>query len=521
MRFIIILIISLLASFYISALIKQTLKTKIHSLIGIVVLTLGLILGFFGGLTNSPLNILIAFFLGGTGLGITLYHLLSESYVISEKIEKDFISRHDSAFERFLEILPGALTWIALTSPIWLSFALPFAVAYIIILADTYWLINSFKIAALIFTGYRKMESAKKENWLNRLSAEYPKVWKEYYHLIVLPTYKEGIDILSSSFDALAKSNYPKDRIFLAVGFEQRDDPQKIKETLSYLKKFESKISGVFTTTHPFGLPGEVPGPGSNRNWMIKNALSLFKKRGINPENIIVTTLDADFCIHEQFLSGMLHKYLSTPEDKRDKRSYTGAFLYYNNYWQTPAPMRLLATGTALWQLSEMVGSDKYINFASLSMNLKSLIDLGLWIPNKVNDDSGFYWKAYYYFNGDYKVIPHFLPINADAVLDVNLPKTFQNQYLQLKRWAYGVEHLPFIVREYFKNKQTDFWDKTDKLVFVFWSYLKWGTLALFISFGGLLIPLVNTNFSESVVAYNLSVIYWGRSFYRVFCYSS
>ena len=505
MRFILVSIIGLLASFYLSALIKRLLRRKVHSIVGFIILFFALVLGFFGKF--NPLNLLIAFFLGGAGVGIIVYHLLSETYIISERIERNFISKHESKFERMLEILPGALTWIALTSPIWLSFALPFAVAYLIILADTYWLINSFKIAALVFIGYKKMESAKKQNWLKKLQDDFPGALEKYYHLIVLPTYKEGLDVLSSSFDALVNSNYPKEKIFLSVGFEERDDAQKIKETKDYLKKFEEEIAGVFTTIHPFGLPNEVPGPGSNRNWMIKNALEELRKKGVKPEDVLVTTLDADFCIHQEFLPGMLYKYLSTPEDKRDKRSYTGVFMYYNNYWQTPAPMRLIATGTALWQLSEMVGSDKYINYASLSINLKPLLDLGLWIPDKVNDDSGFYWKAYYFFKGDYKVIPHFLPINADAVLDINLPKTFQNQYLQLKRWAYGVEHIPFIVKKYFQDKQMDFWDKTDKLIFIFWSYLKWGALALFISFGGLLIPLINTDFSQSVVSHNLSVI--------------
>ncbi|KKS65433.1 MAG: hypothetical protein UV33_C0003G0001, partial [Candidatus Daviesbacteria bacterium GW2011_GWA1_42_6] len=191
----------------------------------------------------------------------------------------------------------------------------------------------------------------------------------------------------------------------------------------------------------------------------------------------------------------------------RVKRSFTGVFLYNNNYWQAPAPMRLISSGTAYWQLSEMVGSDKYINFSSLSMNMQSLLDIGLWIPNKVNDDSGFYWKAYYHFKGNYKVIPHFLPISADAVLDVSLAKTFQNQYLQLKRWAYGVEHIPFIVRQYFSTKDLDFWDKTDKLSFIMWSYFKWGTMALFIAFGGLLIPILNPQYSESVVAINMPII--------------
>ncbi len=138
---------------------------------------------------------------------------------------------------------------------------------------------------------------------------------------------------------------------------------------------------------------------------------------------------------------------------------------------------------------------------------MQSLMDIGLWIPDKINDDSGFYWKAYYYFKGDYKVIPHFLPISADAVLDISLFKTFQNQYLQLKRWAYGVEHMPFVFKQYFGNKDLDFWDKTDKLIFITWSYFKWGTLALFITFAGLFIPLINPTYAQSVVYYNLSVI--------------
>ena len=165
-----------------------------------------------------------------------------------------------------------------------------------------------------------------------------------------------------------------------------------------------------------------------------------------------------------------------------------------------------MATGTSFWQLAEMVGSDKYINYSSMSISLAALLNIGLWIPDKVNDDSGFYWKAYYHFNGDYKVIPHFLPISADAVQDTTLFKTFQNQYFQIKRWAYGVEHIPFIVKQYFQ-KEINFWDKTDKLLFKIWGDLKWGFLAIFVTFGGILIPLINPNFKASVLSVNLPII--------------
>lgn len=507
MRFLLVFILGILSGFYLAVFFKQVFKIKIPSVVGFIIILLGLV-NLFIPFTPPPTNTLLASFLLGAGIGIIAYHLLSQSYLVSERLEHQFISHHETLFERLLEILPGALTWLALTSPIWLSFTLPFAVAYLIVLANIYWLFSALRISVLVYIGYHKMETAKKIEWQKKLEQDFPSEWRKYFHIFLIPTYKESTEILAPTFEAIANSGVPKDSIFIAVGFEQRDDPAKIAETTKYLKEqIAPKIGGVFTTIHPYGLTGEVPGPGTNRNFMVKNALSELKKRGIDTQEVIATTLDADFIIHPQFLAGMLHKYLSTPILVRDKRSYTGVFLYNNNYWQAPTPMRVIATGTAFWQLSEMVGSDKYINFASLSMNLKSLVATGLWLPNKVNDDAGFYWKAYYFFNGDYKVIPHFLPISADTVLDVNLFKTFQNQYLQIKRWAYGVEHIPFIFKKFFTNKNINFWDKIDKLTFIVWSYFKWGTLALFITFGGLFIPLVNPAYGQSVVSHNLTIV--------------
>lgn len=483
-----------------------------HSFFGVLLIILSLAPLFWGtNLIGEANTTLLSTLLLGSGIGVIIHHLLSENFIFFEDIEHGFVKKHEHGFERLLEILPGTLTWLVLTSPLWLSFIFPFAVAYIIIIADIYWLITGLRIAVLIHAGYRKMEEAKKIDWVKRLEKDFPDQWENYYHLLVLPTYNESLEVLQPPFNAITNSDYPKDKIFLAVGFEERmqqKDPEGIKQKIEVVKKLNSEIGGTFPSVHPFGLPCEIPGPGTNRNWMVNNALKEFKKRGIKPEQVLVTTLDADFVIHPRFLAGALHKYLSTPEESRDKRSYTGVFLYHNNYWDCPAPMRLISTGTAFWQLSEMVGSDKYINFSSLSINMKSLLDIGLWIPNKVNDDAGFYWKTYYHFKGDYQVIPHYLPIGADTVLDVNLLKTFQNQYGQLKRWAYGVEHIPFIIKQYFAApKEMDFWDKTDKLIFILWSYTKWGTLALFITFAGLLVPLINPYYAGSVVSYNQPVI--------------
>ncbi len=508
MRILLVLFIGFLSFFYLAEVFRRLIKKVLYSLIGISLAITGLIIGFLGqGVLPGGVNVLASFFLIGSGLGLITHHLLSQRFVLFKKLEKEFVLKHEDAFERFLEILPGSLTWLALTSPIWLSFTLPYAVAYLILIADVYWLLTALRIGVLILIGYKKMEWAKSQDWLGLLQRDYPDQWDKYYHLVLVPTYKEALYILSPTFKALLTSSFPQKKILLAVGFEERDDPQKIAETEKFLKEqITPKIAGVFTTIHPHNLAGEVAGQGSNKNWMIKHIVPQLKVKGIDLENIFVTTLDADFVIDTQFLAGALHKYLSLPENERDKRTFTGVFLYHNNYWQTPTPMRLMASGTSFWQLAEMVGSDKYMNYSSMSISLKALLDIGGWIPDKVNDDNGFYWKAYYHFNGDYKVVPHFLPISADAVQDTTLLKTFQNQYLQIKRWAYGVEHIPFIVKQYFRQ-EIDFWDKTDKLLFKVWGDLKWGFLALFVTFGSLFIPLVNPNFKASVLSVNLPII--------------
>lgn len=507
MRIILMFFIGLLSFFYLSTIFQIFIKKIRYSFLGLILIIIGIILNFSGNLIfYGGVNVLLAFFLIGGGLGLLFHHLLSQRFILFKDFEKEFVLKHENGFERFLEILPGAMTWIALTSPIWLSFTLPYALAYLILIADAYWLLNALKIGALIVIGYKKMEKAKSQNWLNLLQKDYPNTWGKYYQLILIPTYKEALYILQPTFNALVNSHYPKNKILIAVGFEDRDNPQKIQGTKKYLKQIQKKLGGIFITTHPHGLEGEVPGQGSNKNWMVKHIVPLLGEKGIKIEDVYVTTLDADFTIHREFLAGSLHKYLSTPPLERDRRTFTGIFLYHNNYWQAPTPMRLMATGTSFWQMAELVGSDKYINYSSMSLSLKALLDIGLWIPDKVNDDSGFYWKAYYHFNGDYKVIPHFLPISADTVQDATLLKTFQNQYLQIKRWAYGVEHIPFIVKQYF-SKEVNYWDNTDKVLFKIWGDLKWGFLAIFVTFGSLFIPIINPDFKTSVLSVNLPII--------------
>lgn len=424
--------------------------------------------------------------------------------------------------DRFLEILPGALTWLVLTSPIWLSFRLPFAAAALILFLDTYWVYRALRMAFFSFVGYRRMQKAINTDWLKKLEEltgrknlqdsknpanQHSKTlavdsW-QFYHWVVIPTYKEPVEILEQNLSALVEQNYPKEKLIVLLALEEREDQENIEAKKEILqRKFSNSFFKLFITIHPKDYPGHHPGPGSNRTYAVQQILPQFKSLNIGYDQVILTTLDADFVTHPNFLAGLTHKYLTTPNPH--KKTFTGVFWYYNNYWQAPFFTRIVATGVSFWQLSEMTGSDKYMNFSSHSINLQSLIDMNFWVVDKVNDDGEFYWRAYYHFAGDYHVVPHFLPIWADTVQHKDLIHTFQEQYLQLRRWAYGVEHIPMIVRSYFKRTDIPFLSRTDRVWFLVQSYLTWSTLAVLITFGGFLLQLVNPRFAQTTLAFNL-----------------
>jgi cellulose synthase/poly-beta-1,6-N-acetylglucosamine synthase-like glycosyltransferase len=503
------------AAFFLTDLFVRHLFERVHdrireynyAILGFAFLAAGLLLSVF--LPPSDTNMFqfllpVAFY--GSGAGIVVHHVLYRGFLVSQERELSVAHRYHRQINRGLEILPGFLTYLVLVSPILLALSLPTVLVWLVIAANVYWFFKAMRIALFVIVGYRKLRQAEKINWRKKLESEYPEDLERIYHVFAIPTYKESLDVLEPNIKAIVDSSYPKDKLFIALGLEEKDREIGPKNAEYLIQKYGDKIGGFFISTNRL-KEGELQGPATNRNTALRNAKIELDKKGIELKDVLVTTLDADFVVHPEFIAGATYAYLSQPVYERDKRSFTGAFLYNNNYWTTAAPMRVIAISTAFWQLSEMAYSDKYINFASLTMSFKSLWELGLWMPDKVNDDSGFYWKAYYHFNGDYKVIPHFLPISADAVQDVSLTKTLQNQYLQFRRWAYGVEHIPFIVKSYFRSPETPFLDKTGKLIFVLWSYGSWATLALIVTFGGMIIPIFNPEFDKTTAAQNLPKI--------------
>ncbi|MEK7167060.1 MAG: glycosyltransferase family 2 protein [Patescibacteria group bacterium] len=401
-------------------------------------------------------------------------------------------SKQDYIKYRFLEIIPGALIWITFFTTIIISFLKPIWAIYFIIVFDLYWFFRIIYFLFYVFVAWKRFQTDIKINWLEKVKLIHN--WEKLYHLIVLPTYKESIEVIKTTFKNLSKTNYPLDKIIIILSGEEKDKENFFKNAEIIKKEFENKFYKFLITLHPYGLPGDLAGKGSNIAWAGEKAKKFIDQEKIPYENIIVSCFDIDACPHFQYFCCLTYKYLTHPNPT--KVSYQPLALFHNNIWDAPAITRVVSNCTTFWLLTELVKSERLITFSSHSMSFKALVDVGFWQRDIISEDSRIYLQAMAHYQGNYSIVPMYIPISMDAVLGKTFWRSMINIYKQQRRWAYGMENFPFMVW-YFKRNQVPFL----KRVRFYYNQLEggffWATSSILIFILGWL-PLFIVNLQKS-----------------------
>jgi cellulose synthase/poly-beta-1,6-N-acetylglucosamine synthase-like glycosyltransferase len=349
---------------------------------------------------------------------------------------------------RFWEILPGTLTWGTFFMAAFTSLFIPWIAVVFIIIFDLYWTMRVIYFLIHVSFAYKKYRATLQHNWM--LEVKRIKDWQRVYHLVMLPTYKEGIDILHEALHSLANSTYPNENFIVVVGGEEGD-----KENFEAYQKilqaeFKDTFHKLMFTMHPRGLPGEMVGKGSNLKWMASQVHPVIDAEKIPYENIIVDAFDVDTIAHEQYFAKVTHMFLTEPNPLRT--SYQPLTLFSNNIWTASAPVRISSFGTTFWLLGELVRPERMWTFSSHSMPWQMLVDVGYHEPDLVSEDSRIFMQGFLHYEGDYRVTPVYLPVHMDAVEGESFVDSLKALYKQQRRWAWGVEHLPYMIAQFRKH---------------------------------------------------------------------
>lgn len=411
---------------------------------------------------------------------------------------------------RFFEMLPGAISWG--------MFALPFVLSIIdvrlaALFMFVYVLINfSRGVAGAIrsMQAFHTMREHQKLPWpalLRELGegsipkrAHRPR-WHHLavdgtqnrpllmqpdnvIHAVIIATYKESRDILVPTLEALLRSDYNMKQVICILAYEGRAGEATELQAIDLTKTYKNQFLDTLAVKHPANIPGEIIGKGGNVTFAGRELQRYLEKHTIDPLRVVVTTLDADNRPDKHYLTALTYAYIVCPDPVHT--SFQPVAQFSNNIWDPPAPMRVLATGNSLSHLMMSLRSHALRNFSSHGQPMVALMQTDFWSVRTIVEDGHQFWRSYFRFEGNYRVLPLHLPIYQDAVLSDTYWKTVKAQFLQIRRWTYGASDVAYVAHMGFFRRNTI--SKIDLLA-KFWRLLEghvtWAVGPLLVLFGG------------------------------------
>ena len=358
---------------------------------------------------------------------------------------------------RVLEIIPGFLVWITFAITIAMSFIRPLWGIYLIIAFDIYWVLRITYMLIFLIISWVKYRKTITTKWWDFLRHNH-KTWDQYKHIIFLPTAGEPFDVVDTTFTNLLQANYDPQKMIIVLAGEDRLKKQFKPIADQIVEKYQDKFHKIIVTIHTIKQGEEIPGKGSN----LYHAGHVVKKyvddNNFDYKKLIVSTFDIDTLSHPDYFAYLTHQFISHPNPYR--ASFQPMAFYHNNVWQSDVITRVVANSTTFWLLTDLARPERLFTFSSHSMSWQALVDIGFWQNNIVTEDSRIFLQCLIHYDGDYKVQPMHIPVSMNTVYMGKFWRSIWNQYKQMRRWAYGVEHFPYMVWRFNRNKKIPFGKK-------------------------------------------------------------
>lgn len=421
---------------------------------------------------------------------------------------------------RFFEILPGALSWFMLLLPLTLSLidvriASVFILVYLLI-----FFARSMGVNIRSFQGYNMMERHKKLPWLDmlqeleqgkvadpsakrltwhldnitRLKAQAPVIRpSEMIHVVMIATYNETREVVEPTIQSLIDSEYNMDQVILVLAYEQRGGPEVAKQSKALVTQYKSTFKHAMAVGHPSDIPREVKGKGANIVYAARELEKYLEGQKIDPLNVIITTLDADNRPHPKYLAALSYVYAVYPDPEHI--SVQPISVYNNNIWDAPAPMRVIATGNTFYNIVLSQRQHMLRNFSAHAQNMKALVATDYWSVRTIVEDGHQFWRSYFRFDGNYRVLPLYVPIYQDAVLADGYLKTLKAQFIQLRRWTYGASDISYVITRTRQNwRKLPHFDVLSKIGRLVEGHVTWAVGPLISLTAGFIPSLIHRN---------------------------
>lgn len=349
--------------------------------------------------------------------------------------------------------LASSVFWAPLTKTTASIYAIAMTVFF------TYWVLRSYSVAIAVWIGLRRIRKWERTDWAAKFAAwrdERPteragiEAWDWARHIVIIPNYKEDETSLSRTVEAITDQVNAK-QVIVILAMEARE-PGANDKAARLVEKYSEKLGGMFATFHPYGLPGDTPGKGSNEAWAAREAFSrLIEDGGDDIRRYTITSCDADALFHPRHFSALNYMFLTARD--RYRTFWQPTIFNSNNIWDTPAPLRIPDGLSGINRTANLVlpMSLKFpTSCYALSWEMLHTVDY--WDEEVIPEDWHIYMKCCYSLGDRVHVEALFLPLGNDCVLTENYTKTLFAHYEQSKRHAWGASDIPYAWRAAFSK---------------------------------------------------------------------
>jgi hypothetical protein len=470
--------------------------------------------------------------------------------------------RHDGVVHhRLLEVIPGIVTWLLILGPIPLSLRFPQVVGWFVLCFDCYWLYRAAELSVSVAISFRRVRRVVAVDWrqrafalsdprgrydalpglmdavrrrtdelrrggdrlaarggerelrrlederraLQHLLARTPDLSAlpdplRLWHVALVPTYTEPYEKLYETVRALAESDYPRELRMVAIITRETD--LRGRENVARLREiFGSQFLHFFHILDPLE-PGVVVGKSSamayGGRWLYRELTGL----GFDPASVVVTDLDSDYRVHPQYFGYLTATFVTDPN--RFYRLYQPIPMFHNNLWQCPLPVRLIAVSTTHVQMWRHLTPERLVSFSSYAVSLQTVHDVDYWATDAIPEDSRFYWKSFFRYEGKFQAVPLFMPIYGDAVRARSYPRSLVQQYTQIRRWAWGITDIPYFIDNAVHHAEIPLRQRIVRLLSLWADHINWAVAPFILTLGPTLPLMLNDSFRPTTLGQQL-----------------
>ena len=411
----------------------------------------------------------------------------------------NLFTRYPIKTRRSLEILPGFLAWMLILSPFWGSLLIPTQLAYFILFFDVYWLYKSFSLVVTATIALNRINTAQKEDWAAK--ANNLAHIKDVHHILIVLNYKESIEKLRNTFDALSQQTFNTKQLHIVLAMEEREIEAKHREKI-LIKEYKHIFGSIFATYHP-DVPGEVKGKSSNEAYAGRVAYKkLFEEGPLDINYATISSVDADSIFDRQYFAYLSYKFLT--DNKRYNKFWQSAIVFHNNIWEVPATTRITSFFGNLYRMALLTQGDRLLTHATYSLSMKLIKDVGFWDVDVIPEDYRIFFKAFYAKKGSIWVEPIYLKTSMDAALSNGYINSLKNKYHQERRWSWGVSDNPLFIKWWLTVPDVPLFRKTVLTFNVLLDHVLWPSYWFIVTIAANVMAIINPVYSRTSLGFSL-----------------